>query len=76
VYFTSREQALLALRGTVTLPPQEFQSTVPALRVAVGMDFALRAGWAVRYSFSETIQNNPISEQLSPPGLFGISKSF
>ena len=85
VYFTSREQALLALRGTVGLPAQEFDSTIPALRVAVGMDFALRAGWALRYSFSETIQTNPISERLSPPGqrnlanfqnLFGISKSF
>jgi len=85
VYFTSREQALLALQGTPRLPVQEFDSTVPALRVAVGMDFALRGGWALRYSFSETIRSNPISEQLSPPGqrnlanfqnLFGIFKRF
>jgi hypothetical protein len=49
------------------------------------MDFALRAGWSFRYSFSETIRNNPISEQLSPMGqrnlanfqnLFGILKRF
>lgn len=85
VSFTSREEALRALQGTSKLPAQEFDSKVPALRVAVGMDFALRAGWAVRYSFSETIQSNPISEQLSPPGqrnlanfqnLFGIFKRF
>ena len=85
VYFTSREEALLALQGTPRLPAPEFDSTLPALRVAVGIDFALRAGWALRYSFSETIQSNPISEQLSPPGqrnlanfqnLFGIFKRF
>jgi opacity protein-like surface antigen len=85
VYFTSREQALAAVRGTPRLPEQEFDSTAPALRVAVGMDFALRAGWALRYSFSETIRSNPISEQLSPPGqrnlanfqnLFGIFRRF
>jgi opacity protein-like surface antigen len=85
VYFSSSEQALLALQGTPRLPAQEFDATVPALRVAVGMDFALSAGWALRYSFSETIQRNPISEQLSPPGqrnlanfqnLFGIFKRF
>lgn len=85
VHFSSRERVVLAIQGTPTLPPPEFSSTAPALRVAVGMDFALRAGWSFRYSFSETIRNNPISEQLSPMGqrnlanfqnLFGILKRF
>jgi len=85
VSFTSREKALLALQGTPRLPAQEFDSTAPALRVAVGMDFALGGGWGLRYSFSETIRSNPISEQLSPPGqrnlanfqnLFGVLKRF
>jgi hypothetical protein len=85
VYFSSTEEALLAVQGTVPLPAQEFDAVVPGLRVAVGIDFALPAGWAVRYSFSETIQRNPISEQLSPPGqrnlanfqnLFGVFKTF
>lgn len=61
VYFTSREKALLAQQGTPRLPAQEFDSTAPALRVAVGMDFALRGKWALRYSFSETIRSNPVS---------------
>lgn len=85
VYFTSREQSLHAVKGSPRLPPQEFDSAAPALRVAVGMDFALRGKWALRYSFSETIRSNPVSEQLSPPGqrnlanfqnLFGIFRRF
>jgi len=32
VHFTSRESALLALRGTVTFPPQKFQSSPCAAR--------------------------------------------
>jgi hypothetical protein len=67
------------------LPAKEFDSFAPALRVAVGIDCALAEGWAIRYSFSETIRNNPASEQLSPPGqrnlanfqnLFGVFKTF
>ena len=85
VYFASQEKALLALQGMPRVPVQEFDSTVPALRVAVGMDFALSEGLALRYSFSETIRSNPISERLSPPGqrnlanfqnLLGIFKRF
>ncbi|MCI0423367.1 MAG: porin family protein [Acidobacteria bacterium] len=68
VRFTSKEQALLAVRGTPQLPPQEFKSNAGALRVAVGIDFNLNSNWSFRYSFSETIRRNPISEQLSPPG--------
>jgi hypothetical protein len=57
----------------------------PGLRVAVGMDVTLRAGWGLRYSFSETMSANPFSESLQPPGvhilmnfqnLFGLVKRF
>lgn len=65
--------------------PGAITSTEPALRVAVGIDMAIRDGWAFRYSFCETIRSNPISAQLTPPGtrnlahfqnLFGFVKNF
>lgn len=77
--------ALRATRGDLAVPRRRFTSTAAALRVAVGIDLAIGNGWAVRYTFSETIRNNPISGQLSPQGqrslanfqnLFGVVKSF
>lgn len=65
--------------------PSAFSSTAPAIRVAVGIDVFLKDNWAFRFTFSETIRNNPISRQLSPPGvrnlahfqnLFGLVKHF
>lgn len=85
VHFTSKEDRLVAIRGAPKLPPENFTSTQPALRVAVGTDLAWSRGWAFRYSFSETLRGNPISAQLSPPGqrnlanfqnLFGLIKTF
>jgi outer membrane protein W len=35
--------------------------------VAVGVDIALRKGWGVRYTFSETMSGNPWAAQLKPP---------
>jgi hypothetical protein len=76
---------LLASRGGPARPPAMFVSTNPALRVAVGIDIDMAAGWRFRYSFSETISRNPVSAQLSPPAqrnlanfqnLFGAIKSF
>ena len=55
------------------------------LRVAVGLDVRVGDGWSVRYSFSESLSGNPISEQLTPPGrrnlanfqnLVGVLRSF
>lgn len=66
-------------------PPARFSATKPTLQVAVGIDLKMRNGWAFRYSFSETLSNNPISAQLTPPGtrmlmnfrnLFGVVKTF
>lgn len=59
-------------RGTVesglAAPEGEIGRTRIGLRVAVGIDLWLGRGWAVRYSFSETISGNPISPRLTPPG--------
>ncbi len=66
-------------------PPGAISATRAVLRVAVGLDVALRRRWSVRYSFSESVSSNPISEQLSPPAprnlanfqnLFGIVRRF
>ena len=71
--------------GAPMLTPRDFAKSIAALRVAVGVDVKLRRGFSLRYSFSETISSNPISEQLSPPGqrplknfqnLWGFVKSF
>lgn len=85
VRLSSKEKSILAVSGMPPLPPTEFTVSAPALRVAVGIDFAFHANWAFRYSFSETIRSNPISEQLAPPGqrnlanfqnLFGFVRRF
>lgn len=81
----SEQDRLRAVRGEPMLPPVQFASTEPVLRVAVGIDLAISRGWAFRYSFCETIRKNAISVQLSPPGqrnlatfqnLFGFVKNF
>jgi opacity protein-like surface antigen len=48
-------------------------ATRAGLRVAVGIDLAVGGGWSVRYSFSDTVSGNPISEQLTPPGQRGLA---
>jgi hypothetical protein len=67
------------------LPQQRFSSNAIVLNVPVGMDVNLGKGWAFRYTFSETISKNPISDRLSPPGqnslknfqnLFGFIRRF
>ena len=85
VHFSSVQQKVDLVAGSLSLPPQTFSSNLIALHVPVGIDVKLRAGWMFRYSFSETLTKNPISEQLSPPGphslknfqnLFGVIKRF
>jgi hypothetical protein len=58
-------------RGPV-LPPGPIGATRIGLRSHVGIDVAFSRGFAFRYSFSETISANPISEALSPPGQRGL----
>jgi Outer membrane protein beta-barrel domain len=71
--------------GAPELPSEEFSHTGPCFRAAVGIDLFVHGGLAFRYSFSETIQGNPISAQLHPAGQrklanfqnwFGVSYSF
>lgn len=85
VHLKSEQKTLESLSGTVAVPPKTFSDTIPGLRVAVGADLKLRRGWKFRYSFSETINANPFSDRLSPPGqgslknfqnLFGLLKTF
>lgn len=85
VRLSSSEEQINAVVGPAVLPPKTFTGTNAALRVAVGADLDLRRGWSFRYSFSETLTVNPISDRLSPPGqgnlknfhnLFGFVKTF
>ena len=85
VHFTSSVDRIEQIQGTPDLPPQKFSSNMIALHVPVGMDVNLAKGWAFRYTFSETLSKNPVSDRLSPPGqhslknfqnLFGIIRRF
>jgi hypothetical protein len=86
VHVRSTERKLDALSGAApALPPNEFDANVAGLRVAVGIDIRVGRGFSVRYSFSETISANPLSNHLSPPGqrvlknfqnLWGFVKRF
>jgi opacity protein-like surface antigen len=51
----------------------DFTSIRFAFRVAVGIDLALDRNWSFRYSFSETMSGNPVSERLMPPGGRGLA---
>jgi hypothetical protein len=75
VHVKSSQQKLDVVSGTPMLPPRDFSATIAGLRVAVGIDVKVRYGFSFRYSFSETISSNPISDQLSPPGHRGL-KNF
>jgi len=85
VWLSSSAKGLVTITGSPPIPPQHFSDTNIGLRVAVGMDVRLGGGWWFRYSFSETISSNPISDELSPPGqrmlknfqnLFGLVRRF
>jgi hypothetical protein len=85
VHVRSAQQSLDAVSGSPVLPPPKFSDNTTGLRVAVGIDVKLRHGFSIRYSFSETLSANPLSDHLSPPGqrllknfqnLFGFVKSF
>src|SRR5215469_10481619 len=85
MHFTSTEQRVEQVMGTPALPPRQFSSNHVVLNVPVGMDLNLGRGWAFRYTFSETISSNPVSDRMSPPGqhtfknfqnLFGFIRRF
>lgn len=70
-HLTSASEGLIASGGTPSLPPSTFSSIGASLRTHVGIDIRLIRRLAFRYSFSETLSNNEISKQLSPPGPAG-----
>ena len=68
VRFRSESDADLPKLGDSVPPglaPTEVRAT---LRVAVGMDVKIGDRWSIRYSFSENLSGNPISDLLVPPG--------
>ena len=68
VHLSSKQDRLIASGGSAVLPSMRFSSTGPLLRVHVGIDLRLARKLDFRYSFSEMIEQNEISRQLSPPG--------
>ncbi|MGC2245562.1 MAG: outer membrane beta-barrel protein [Terriglobales bacterium] len=85
VHLSSSQESIEQLNGNPALPQEHFSANMIALQVPVGMDVNLGKGWAFRYTFSETLSKNPISDQLSPQGqhslknfqnLFGFIKQF
>jgi hypothetical protein len=85
IHLGSSRQKIDFISGSPVVPPTAFSANIAGLRVAVGMDVKLVHGFSFRYSFSETISSDPLSDQLSPPGqrglknfqnLWGVLKSF
>ena len=84
-HFHSAEEPTLTSTGAPALPPREFRSTDPCYRVGVGIDLRLMPRLVFRYTFSETLQRNPVSRRLAPSGqrnlanfqnLFGVVWGF
>jgi hypothetical protein len=67
VHFASSQERIEQALGAPSLPPQHVSVNVIALHVPVGIDINVGKGWAFRYTFSETLSNNPISDRLSLP---------
>jgi outer membrane protein W len=81
----SSDEAQISMEQGPPLPAGDIDATRLGLRSHVGIDVAVSRRFVIRYSFSETISGNPISESLSPPGqrglmnfqnLFGIVSRF
>ncbi len=68
VHLSSSQQQITQLIGAPVLPPRSLSANVIALHVPVGIDVKLGKGWSFRYTFSETLSQNPISQRLSPEG--------
>ena len=74
-HLTSHLERLVASGASPSLPPAQFSYTGPVFRSHVGIDLRIRKKLSFRYSFSELIGHNPISQHLSPPGPRGL-KNF
>lgn len=72
--FASTDPLLRVAKGSPILPGARFSATKPGLRAAAGIDLMFgQTGWGFRYAFLETIQGNPVSAQLDPPGQRGLA---
>jgi hypothetical protein len=69
--FSSSDVASTSEHG-LAAPTGEIASTRIGLRSHVGIDLRLSRRLSFRYSFSETISNNPISPSLTPPARRGL----
>lgn len=67
-HFASRERGSPVATGGAILPPSRFSAANAGLRAAAGIDLLARRGWGFRYMFLESMQANPISPRLCPPG--------
>lgn len=63
----------LLVRGSVAVPEQRIEASKIALRVAVGIDVRVAGSFWLRYSFSETLQRNALSQALRPPGVRNLA---
>ena len=84
-HFSSSMRSLKLASGSLPIPPSQFSANNIGLRVGVGIDLKIGKHWAFRYTFSELLSSNPISQQLTPPGqrslkdfqsLFGFVRRF
>lgn len=67
VHVTSAANGAPTGFGIAPALPERITNTGPAFRVSVGIDLFFTANAAFRYSFSETLQGNPLSSALTPP---------
>lgn len=74
-HLASAAERLAGSGGSPTLPPAEFSWNGPVWRTHVGIDVRLIHQLSFRYSFSETIGQDEISRNLSPPAP-GALKNF
>ena len=67
-HLSSTRDRIIADGGKPSLPPPQFSSTSAVWRTHVGIDVTMIRHLDFRYSFSETVGQNEISKNLSPPG--------
>lgn len=67
MHLASTATSVLRSNGILALPPASFSGTRPVFRSHVGIDIRLASRLDFRYSFSESLNKNDISQHLSPP---------
>jgi len=67
MHLSSTATSVLRSNGIPALPPASFSGTRPVFRSHVGIDIRLASRLDFRYSFSESLSKNDISQHLSPP---------